>query len=69
MVPGLSAARSGFEFGRLCIRGMRISVCDIPGRLAAGMDNEQIVGEFPELTLGEIRAALACDGPLAGGAL
>jgi uncharacterized protein (DUF433 family) len=38
---------------------MRISVYDILGWLAAGMTNEQIIEEFPELTLEDIRAALA----------
>ena len=64
MVPEHSEARSGSEFGRPCIRGMRISVYDIPGWLAAGMANGQIVGEFPELTLGDIRAAPACAADL-----
>jgi uncharacterized protein (DUF433 family) len=49
----------GKRGGRPCIRGMRISVYDILGWLAAGMTNEQIVEEFPELTLEDIRAALA----------
>jgi len=38
---------------------MRISVYDIFGWLAAGMTNEQIVAEYPELTGEDIRAALA----------
>jgi len=49
----------GKRGGRPCIRGMRISVYDILGWLAAGMTNEQIVEEFPELTVEDIRAALA----------
>jgi len=49
----------GKRGGRPCIRGMRISVYDILGWLAAGMTNEQIVEEFPELTREDIRAALA----------
>ena len=49
----------GKRGGRPCIRGMRISVYDILGWLAAGMTNEQIVEEFPELTTDDIRAALA----------
>ncbi len=49
----------GKRGGRPCIRGMRISVYDVLGWLAAGMTNEQIVEEFPELTLEDIRAALA----------
>ncbi|MGB0768144.1 MAG: DUF433 domain-containing protein [Phycisphaeraceae bacterium] len=49
----------GKRGGRPCIRGMRISVYDILGWLAAGMTNEQIVAEYPELTAEDIRAALA----------
>ena len=49
----------GKRGGRPCIRGMRITVYDILGWLAAGMTNAQIVDEFPELTEEDIRAALA----------
>lgn len=49
----------GKRGGRPCIRGMRITVYDILGWLAAGMSNEQIVDEYPELTPEDIRAALA----------
>ena len=49
----------GKRGGRPCIRGMRISVYDILGWLAAGMSNEQIIEEFPELTVEDIRASLA----------
>ena len=50
---------SGKRGGRPCIRGMRISVCDVLGWLAAGMTNKQMIEEFPELTLEDIRAFLA----------
>jgi uncharacterized protein (DUF433 family) len=50
---------AGKRGGRPCVRGMRISVYDIYGWLAAGMSNEEIIKEFPELTLQDIRAALA----------
>ena len=50
---------SGKRGGRPWFRGMRISACDVPGWLAAGMTNEQIIEEFPELTLEDIRASLA----------
>lgn len=50
---------SGKRGGRPCIRGMRISIYDILGWLAAGMTNEQIIEEFPELAVEDIRAALA----------
>ena len=49
----------GKRGGRPCIRGMRISVYDVLGWLAAGMTNEEIIEEFPELTLEDIRASLA----------
>ena len=38
---------SGNRGGRPWFRGMRISVCDVLGWLAAGMTNEQIIEEFP----------------------
>lgn len=38
---------------------MRFTVYDILGWLAAGMSNEEIIREYPELTLENIRAALA----------
>ena len=49
----------GKRGGRPCIRGMRISVYDILGWLAAGMTNDQILEEYSELTVDDIRAALA----------
>ena len=49
----------GKRGGRPCIRGMQISVYDILGWLAAGMTNDQILEEYPELTVEDIRAALA----------
>ncbi len=47
------------RFGKPCIKGTRISVGDILGWLAAGMTNEEIIEDFPELTVEAIRAALA----------
>lgn len=49
----------GKRGGRACIRGMRIAVADILSWLAAGMSNEEILADYPELTLEDIRAALA----------
>jgi uncharacterized protein (DUF433 family) len=45
--------------GRPCIRGMRIAVADVLGWLASGMSHAQILADYPELTEGDIRAALA----------
>ena len=45
--------------GKPCIRGLRITVYDILEYLASGMSEEEIVHDFPELTITDIRACLA----------
>lgn len=45
--------------GKPCIRGMRVTVSDVLEYLASGMTPEEIVKEFPYLTLDDIRASLA----------
>ncbi len=45
--------------GKPCIRGMRVTVSDVLEYLASGMTPEEIVKEFPYLTLDDIRACLA----------
>ena len=47
------------RFGKPCIRDTRITVFDVLGWLAAGMSYEDIVYDFPELTLIDIKACLA----------
>jgi len=47
------------RFGKPCVRGTRISVGDILGYLAAGMSEEQILDNFPQLAREDIRACLA----------
>jgi uncharacterized protein (DUF433 family) len=42
-----------------CIRGLRMTVYDILDYLASGMTPEQIVDDFPELEIDDIRACLA----------
>lgn len=49
----------GKRGGKPCIRGMRITVGDILGWLAAGMSMDEIVSDFPELTKDDIYASLA----------
>ena len=44
--------------GQPCVRGLRITVGDILGYLASGMSEKEIVKDFPELTLKDIRACL-----------
>lgn len=45
--------------GRACVRDLRITVSDVLGWLAAGMSSEQILVDYPELTLEDIRGCLA----------
>ena len=40
---------------------MRMTVCDVLSYLAAGMSQEEILEDFPYLTLEDIRAGLAFD--------
>lgn len=49
----------GKRGGRPCIRGMRITVADVLGWLAAGMSHAEIIADYPELTEEDIRACLA----------
>ena len=49
----------GKRGGKPCIRRMRITVYDVLGWLAAGMTADQILVDYPELTLDDIRACLA----------
>jgi uncharacterized protein (DUF433 family) len=45
--------------GRACIRGMRIRVKDVLDMLAGGATQEEILADFPDLELEDIRACLA----------
>lgn len=47
------------RFGKPCIRETRITVYDVLGWLAAGMNNSEIIEDFPELTREDIKACLA----------
>jgi uncharacterized protein (DUF433 family) len=40
---------TGKRSGQPCIRGLRITVWDVLGWLAAGVDEEQILADYPEL--------------------
>jgi uncharacterized protein (DUF433 family) len=44
--------------GRPCIRGMRIRVIDVLDLLAAGLSNEQILEEMPDLEIEDIYASI-----------
>ena len=45
--------------GKPCIRGLRITVYDILEYLASGMTEAEILADFPDLQLEDIRAARA----------
>lgn len=49
----------GKRGGKPCIRGLRITVTDVLGYLAAGMTTDEIVTDFPDLTVEDVRACLA----------
>lgn len=49
----------GKRSGKPCIRGMRITVSDVLGYLAAGMSEDEVLRDFPYLTREDIRACLA----------
>lgn len=48
----------GKRSGKPCIRGMRIAVSDVLEYLAGGMSFEEVLSDFPELTIDDIRACL-----------
>lgn len=49
----------GKRGGKPCVRGMRITVSDILGWLAAGMTVQEILADFDELTETDVYAALS----------
>ena len=50
---------AGKRGGKPCIRGMRMTVADVLGYLAAGMTEDEVLKDFPYLTRDDIRACLA----------
>jgi uncharacterized protein (DUF433 family) len=49
----------GKRSGKPCIRGLRITVYDVLDLLAAGMSENDILADYPDLTQEDIRACLA----------
>jgi uncharacterized protein (DUF433 family) len=49
---------AGKRAGKPCIRGMRITVYDVLSYLAAGMSQDEILADFPYLTVEDINACL-----------
>lgn len=48
----------GKRDGKPCIRNMRITVYDVLGWMAAGMTKEEILNDYPELTMADLQACL-----------
>ena len=46
------------RFGKPCVRDTRITVYDVLGWLSAGMTYDDILTDFPELTLQDILTCL-----------
>lgn len=49
----------GKRSGKPCIRGLRITVYDVLSMLSTGMQQAEILEDFPELEAADILAALA----------
>lgn len=52
-------------FGKPCIRGHRIWVSLVLDFLAEGMTVEEILGDYPDLTVEDIRACIAYGAEMA----
>ncbi|MCE2996151.1 MAG: DUF433 domain-containing protein [Cyclobacteriaceae bacterium] len=50
---------AGTRFGKPCIKGTRISVFDVLGWLASGMNFDEILADFPQLKRNDLLACLA----------
>ena len=48
----------GIRSGKPCVAGTRITVGDVLEYLASGMNQEEILADFPDLTPEHIRAVL-----------
>jgi uncharacterized protein (DUF433 family) len=44
------------RFGKPCVRGIRITVGDVPSYLPSGISEADILADFPQLTGDDIRA-------------
>ena len=56
---GRIAIEPEIRFGKPCVRGTRITVGDVLSYLASGMSEAEILADFPQLALDDIRACLA----------
>lgn len=49
----------GLRSGKPCVKGTRITVYDVLGWLSRGMTPQEIVEDYPELSIEQIQACLA----------
>lgn len=49
----------GKRSGKPCIRGTRITVVDVLEYLAGGMTTDEVLSDFPSLTVEDIQAVLS----------
>ena len=56
MVAGRITIEPGKRSGQPCIRGLRITVWDVLGWLAAGRGEQQILEDYPELEQADFKA-------------
>ena len=50
---------AGKRGGKPCVRGLRITVYEVLEYLASGMSAEDVVRDFPDLTVADVQACLA----------
>ena len=58
MLNNLITINSNIRSGKPCIRTLRITVYDILNMLASGMSYDEILEDYPKLTLNDIFASL-----------
>ena len=56
MEPNRITVEEGKRSGQPCIRGLRITVWVVLGWLAAGIDEKQILADYPELEPQDFRS-------------
>ena len=49
----------GTRSGKPCFRGLRMTVTDVLDYLAAGMSEQELLRDFPDLTHEDVKACLA----------
>lgn len=56
---GIITIEPGKRGGKPCIRGLRITVYEVLDYLASGMTPDDVVADFPYLTVVDVRACLS----------